>query len=634
MAKQDFIFFNPKAKHLFPSLVKKGFNINREHEEDGMTPLISACSESDLEHIKALVEAGADVNYQSMSYEAKDPDICYTKISPKYYEFYLHPKRADGMLTEQDTHHYGPGWSALMEACRQGNLEVVKYLVKKGANINAKNKFGWTPLMIACELGHSEIVDFLLKNGARINEKNKVKETALLIACKNGHKDIIMKLIKNNAKVNDRDLLRQTSLMYACQWGFVDAYKALRKKGAKIHVKSLFKSTMMMCACSNNTNIEDRLAILKDLRKAGCDVNERDIDLRTALINASCCKSNNKILNFLIDEGAIVDAEDKYGQTGLMYATAIAADAEMVGTLLDKGADPNHENINIKKDTPYLIAFLSGNPELIDRYIEKDFEENYRISGRTLLQRFLMLIPIDPDEEKLIIEMMQSENLIESDINEMYRKVAHKFSRNADISCILSEKHSFYGFENNFDKVIQSIIDGHKRKGGDVSAYLNNRDDDGWTALMIACRIKNTKAVKTLLENGADPNIPSDSGMTPLMLACNKGDLETVKILIKNGADPNISDEEGRTALMYLMECLDMAPTQEEKDKGENWPHDATKEDCLEIARILIDAGADIHAKDNKGSEVTDMTNNIEMLSLLFEKEKQTPSSSMSQEIK
>ena len=52
-------------------------------------------------------------------------------------------------------------WTLLHYAARYGQLETVKFLVERGANINAKNNYRKTPLDIAKEEGHTEIINVL-----------------------------------------------------------------------------------------------------------------------------------------------------------------------------------------------------------------------------------------------------------------------------------------------------------------------------------------------------------------------------------------------------------------------------------------------------------------------------------------
>jgi ankyrin repeat protein len=56
-----------------------------------------------------------------------------------------------------------------MEAAGNGHTEVVKQLLAKGADVNAKSSYGYTALLYAADKGHTECVGLLLDGGANIN---------------------------------------------------------------------------------------------------------------------------------------------------------------------------------------------------------------------------------------------------------------------------------------------------------------------------------------------------------------------------------------------------------------------------------------------------------------------------------
>ena len=60
-------------------------------------------------------------------------------------------------------------WTPLMTAARQGSAEIVKRLIKAGANVNARLPDGRTALLLAIEKGHAECVDALVTSGADVN---------------------------------------------------------------------------------------------------------------------------------------------------------------------------------------------------------------------------------------------------------------------------------------------------------------------------------------------------------------------------------------------------------------------------------------------------------------------------------
>ncbi|KAK7409434.1 hypothetical protein QQX98_008395 [Neonectria punicea] len=55
-----------------------------------------------------------------------------------------------------------------LRAAESGHEGIVKLLLEKGANVEAKDDYGWTPLLWAAENGHEGIVKLLLEKGADI----------------------------------------------------------------------------------------------------------------------------------------------------------------------------------------------------------------------------------------------------------------------------------------------------------------------------------------------------------------------------------------------------------------------------------------------------------------------------------
>jgi hypothetical protein len=60
-----------------------------------------------------------------------------------------------------------------------GNLELVKWMVKKGADVNAENTRGCTPLFLAAFSGHNAVADYLIRNGADVNHVDDLGFTAM-----------------------------------------------------------------------------------------------------------------------------------------------------------------------------------------------------------------------------------------------------------------------------------------------------------------------------------------------------------------------------------------------------------------------------------------------------------------------
>jgi ankyrin repeat protein len=91
------------------------------------------------------------------------------------------------------------GRSALQDAAAFGDLEMVRMLVEKGANVSAADKRGYTALMRAAlsyEPGAPQVVEYLLARGANVSMKNETGDTALSFAARSGETPIVAMLRK------------------------------------------------------------------------------------------------------------------------------------------------------------------------------------------------------------------------------------------------------------------------------------------------------------------------------------------------------------------------------------------------------------------------------------------------------
>jgi ankyrin repeat protein len=88
----------------------------------------------------------------------------------------------------------------LLFASYHGDLAEIAYLFYKGIrNVNVKGNNNVTPLILASQQGKLDVVAFLLDRGARVNDVMTDGKTALLMASKNGHTEIVKRLMEKGA---------------------------------------------------------------------------------------------------------------------------------------------------------------------------------------------------------------------------------------------------------------------------------------------------------------------------------------------------------------------------------------------------------------------------------------------------
>ena len=122
----------------FKALLKRGADVNIHNTFDGTSSLIKACSSKfyNITFVKMLIEYGADVNDVEIGERRKENG---TRLTP------------------------------LIAASRTGRLDLVRFLVSKGADVNYQNEFGQSALSKSVMVDEYKVAYYLLQNGADYN---------------------------------------------------------------------------------------------------------------------------------------------------------------------------------------------------------------------------------------------------------------------------------------------------------------------------------------------------------------------------------------------------------------------------------------------------------------------------------
>ena len=241
----------------------------------GLTPLVFASREGDLESAKVLIEAGADVN----------------------------------QITEY-------GWTPLLVATNNRNYKLGAYLLQKGANPNIANKGGWTPLYLATDnrnieggdypvpkpdMDHLEYITLLLEKGADPNLR--VKENTL------SRTIFTMQWFFEPGA---------TPFVRAAQSSDVPLLKLLLAHGADPKLATDFGDTALTVAggigwvegVTYERSPKENVEAVRLLLDLGLDPNAANKDGRTPLMGAAH-KGRNEVILLLLDRGAKLETRDK-----------------------------------------------------------------------------------------------------------------------------------------------------------------------------------------------------------------------------------------------------------------------------------------------------------------------------------
>ena len=133
----------------------------------------------------------------------------------------------------------------LMEAAGGGHEEVVRVLLKAGAQVNKTDKYRISPLHLAANRGHVDVVKLLLESGAYYDQASSSGWTSLQLAAKNGDHDVCKVLLDRGASVNIADNFGFTPLFYAITLGkqAMDLIKLLVERGANVNKQNVWGRT-------------------------------------------------------------------------------------------------------------------------------------------------------------------------------------------------------------------------------------------------------------------------------------------------------------------------------------------------------------------------------------------------------
>ena len=483
----------------------------------------------------------------------------------------------------------------LHEAAAAGDIEQVKLLISKGADVDAKDKLGRTALHCASEKGHAEVAKLLISQGADVNAMDRNLAKPLHYAVMRGEKQTVELLLSKGADINAKNRDGRTPLFEAMKSsaaGRKEVVELLASKGAK--VPALHLAAYM-------GDIEKVRKCLQD----GIDINSQENFCCTAL-HAAANSGKKDIVEFLISKGAMVDAKDALGVTPLYYA-AMHNYEDIADLLLAKGADVNAK---AKRGCTLLYyAIWDNSKDAIKLLISKGANVNVKHDGYTPI--VYAIWENDKDMVELLISKGADVNTKDKDGVTPYYWAAMQGSK--DLVELLTAKGA----------TVESTIHLAARTGDlakvkrfiEEGTDVNVKDKVGQTPLFSAVLADNNDVVKFLIAKGADVNAKNGIGATPLnfvMMSSGK-----VELLISKGADVNTKDKKGATPLHRA--CL---RGQGQKDvvelliaKGSNvnakitdrsangWTplYFACSAGAKGLAELLIAKGADINIKDNNG---------------------------------
>jgi ankyrin repeat protein len=247
----------------------------------GLTALVFAAREGDIESARILLDARADVN----------------------------------QITEF-------GWSPLLVATENRNYQLGKLLIERGANVNLANNHGWSPLYLATDnrnieggdypvpepdMDHLEFIRLLLDHGAKVNAR-------VLEGAPKSHSTLTRTIFTMQWFFEEG----ATPFVRAAQSGDIVLMKILLERGADPKIPTSFGDTALTAAAgigwvegvTHEWSPQQSAEAVKLLLDLGLNPNAANQDGRTPLM-ASAHKGRTESIQLLVDRGAKLETRDK-----------------------------------------------------------------------------------------------------------------------------------------------------------------------------------------------------------------------------------------------------------------------------------------------------------------------------------
>lgn len=197
-------------------------------------------------------------------------------------------------FTEIGVNQSNNDWLSPLHLAVMGEfVSIIKYLIEKGANINAPNSKRETPLHFAAHKNNMEIVNILLEHKVNVNVYDMEERSPLTITVLNCNEDIAKVLIKSGTRLNHEDTYGYTVLHRTVWNNLYNTTRMLLESGAKI-----VHSHYLMHVATRNDNFD----LIKLLHKFGSILNIRDDQGNTPLMLA-CKNQNYTIANYMLQNG-------------------------------------------------------------------------------------------------------------------------------------------------------------------------------------------------------------------------------------------------------------------------------------------------------------------------------------------
>lgn len=461
--------------------------------------------------------------------------IPHNMCSPQMWQAFIEQAENPDSINWQEIRDKDSTLSCLLQnAIAEKNVQLAELLLQNGADADIKNERGQTILYGEVNKANNlEIIKLLVRYGADINAIDNYGIPVISRAVLSRDINIIRFMIDNGADIESAESPDKGSqynpidlLYYPIIEGRLDIVKLLLENGAKVSLEDRPGNVLSTTVARGN------LHMAQFLIEYGIDVNARSHGGKTALFFSK----TRRMTQFLIDNGAEVNAKDDDFIITPLFEAAQWQNAAWATTLISNGAE-----VNVRDDDGKTPLFNASTIEIAQLLIDHGADLN--VKDRYGLKPLYMAIRNKRnDVAKFLIDNGAD---IKAKTNEnratLYQASTKELAKllidgGADINAKDISGHTalFYATSRGNIDLMQFLID----NGAKLNARDFSHPNPFKNPLAKAIGLRNIAAIKLLVANGADVDTTTRRADNPLMLAIIEQDREIIQLLLDLGADP------------------------------------------------------------------------------------------------
>ncbi len=456
-----------------------------------------------IETIEKLIAEGNDIS--SLNANAFDA-VTYALIEKADNTTIKHLLSKKGNGVNKLTHD---GRTYIFWAAYKDNLEMMEFLINKGAKTDIVDSHGYSVFNFAASTGqkNKKIYEFLMTHGANpALEKNHSGANALLLVAPFlNNFELLDYLVSIGLSTDSVDNDGNGVFNYAAKGGNISFLQQLIDKGYAYKTATKNGGNAFIMASQGRRGHTNALEVYKFLERIGLNPNVEDKAGKTPLHNIAYRNSDQATLNYFIKKGVDVNSQDKDGNTPFMNA-----------------ARSNSLDI-IKLMHPYVKDINAKNKDGLSA-LSKAFNRNSVEVVAFLLNQNADITVKDKHGNNLSYYLLNSFSSKNPKPFELKLNLLKKHKVPLDIAQANGNTLLHIAVQKENLELIKRIED--------FNIDVNAKNNEGNTALHIAAmKAKDTRILNYLIDIGADKKLKTDFDESALDLAAEN------EILIQQNID-------------------------------------------------------------------------------------------------